>query len=166
MCGLDFFAPRKRGQRHKLQLAVPFSFFASALMDTGGLVRRLTADANALVGHFTGGLGITTLPSRVFFAAISGSSPATVATIGGIMYPALIKAHCGKSYSCSVLQVFVFARVSLRKPVPTFRNTLQGWLSEALCARCGTCITGFGPGCEIQAADLRLACACHSPREE
>ncbi|GAB5460616.1 MAG: hypothetical protein HoeaKO_07070 [Hoeflea alexandrii] len=88
---------------HFSLMAVPFFFLASALMDTGGLVRHLIAFANAFVGHFTGGLGITTVLSCVFFAAISGSSPATVAGVGRIMYPALIRDGYTSRYALGAL---------------------------------------------------------------
>lgn len=88
---------------HYTLMAVPFFFFASALMDTGGLVRRLINLANALVGHWTGGLGITTVLSCVFFAAISGSSPATVAGIGRIMYPSLREEGYSSRYALGAL---------------------------------------------------------------
>lgn len=88
---------------HYALMAVPFFFFASALMETGGLVRRLINLANALVGHWTGGLGVTTVLSCVFFAAISGSSPATVAGIGRIMYPALVRDGYSSRYALGAL---------------------------------------------------------------
>jgi C4-dicarboxylate transporter DctM subunit len=76
---------------HFTLMAVPFFFFAAALMETGGLVRRLVALANAFVGHWRGGLGMTGVASCMLFAAISGSSPATVAAVGRVMYPSLVK---------------------------------------------------------------------------
>ncbi len=88
---------------HYTLMAVPFFFFASALMETGGLVRRLIDFANALVGHWTGGLGITTVLSCVFFAAISGSSPATVAGVGRIMYPSLLRDGYTSRYALGAL---------------------------------------------------------------
>ncbi|TVR08890.1 MAG: TRAP transporter large permease subunit [Salinarimonadaceae bacterium] len=72
-------------------MAVPFFFLAAALMETGGIVRHLINVANIVVGRFRGGLGMTTILACIFFAAISGSSPATVAAVGGIMIPALVK---------------------------------------------------------------------------
>ena len=75
---------------HFTLMAVPFFFFTAALMETGGLVRRLVNLANASVGHWRGGLGITAVLSSMLFAAISGSSPATVAAVGRVMYPSLV----------------------------------------------------------------------------
>ncbi|MGH6619328.1 MAG: TRAP transporter large permease subunit, partial [Alphaproteobacteria bacterium] len=75
---------------HFSLMAVPFFFFAAAFMESGGLVTRLVGLANSMVGHWKGGLGVTSVLSCMFFAAISGSSPATVAAIGRTMFPALV----------------------------------------------------------------------------
>ncbi len=76
-------------------MSVPFFILAGAVMETGGLSRRLINFAQALVGNVTGGFGIVTVLACAFFAAICGSSPATVAAIGAIMIPAMI----GRGYS-------------------------------------------------------------------
>ncbi len=83
-------------------MAVPFFILAGALMETGGLSRRLIDVANAIVGRFTGGLGMVTILACAFFAAISGSSPATVAAIGTMMIPAMVKKGYHKTFSSSV----------------------------------------------------------------
>lgn len=72
-------------------LAVPFFILAGDLMTAGGLSRRLVGTANVLVRHRTGGLGIVTVLAATFFAAISGSAPATTAAIGVIMIPEMSK---------------------------------------------------------------------------
>lgn len=72
-------------------LAVPFFILAGDLMTAGGLSRRLVATADVLVRHRTGGLGIVTVMAATFFAAISGSAPATTAAIGMIMIPEMSK---------------------------------------------------------------------------
>ena len=83
-------------------MAVPFFILAGALMETGGLSRRLIDVANALVGRYIGGLGMVTILACAFFAAISGSSPATVAAIGCMMIPVMIKKGYSKTFSASV----------------------------------------------------------------
>jgi C4-dicarboxylate transporter DctM subunit len=88
---------------HVTLMAVPFFFFAAAWMETGGMVRRLIDLANALFGHRRGGLGLTTVGSCTMFAAISGSSPATVAAIGRIMYPSLLKEGYTSHYALGAL---------------------------------------------------------------
>lgn len=72
-------------------MAVPFFMVAGALMEKGGISRRLIRVASALVGSFTGGLALVTIMASMFFAAISGSGPATVAAIGCLMIPAMVR---------------------------------------------------------------------------
>lgn len=71
-------------------MAVPFFILAGNLMGYGGISKRLIAFANTLVGPMTGGLGIVAIVACMFFAAVSGSGPATTAAIGGIMLPAMV----------------------------------------------------------------------------
>ncbi|MDR3331169.1 MAG: TRAP transporter large permease [Synergistaceae bacterium] len=70
-------------------LAIPFFMLAGTLMGSGGISRRLVGFCNGLVGHFIGGLGKVTVAACMFFAAISGSGPATVSAIGSFMIPAM-----------------------------------------------------------------------------
>lgn len=86
-------------------LAVPFFILAGAIMTRGGIAKRLIDFVNALVGWFPGGLGIAGILACIFFAAISGSSPATVVAIGSIMIPALIKAGYGEHFSLGLITV-------------------------------------------------------------
>ena len=76
-------------------LAVPLFILAGELMQRGGLSARLINFANALIGHIRGGLSAVTVVSATFFAAISGSAPATTAAIGSIMISEMEK----KGYS-------------------------------------------------------------------
>ena len=86
-------------------LAIPFFILAGAIMTRGGIARRLIAFVNALVGWFPGGLAMAGILACIFFAAISGSSPATVVAIGSIMIPALIKAGYGEKFSLGLITV-------------------------------------------------------------
>ena len=70
-------------------LAIPFFILAGALMCTGGISRRLVNLAESLVGFIVGGLAMVTVLACMFFAAISGSGPATVSAIGSFMIPAM-----------------------------------------------------------------------------
>jgi C4-dicarboxylate transporter DctM subunit len=72
-------------------MAVPFFMIAGAIMERGGISRRLIRFANSLIGTLPGGLALVTILASMFFAAISGSSPATVAAIGAIMIPAMVR---------------------------------------------------------------------------
>ncbi|MBA3010461.1 MAG: TRAP transporter large permease subunit, partial [Proteobacteria bacterium] len=86
-------------------LAIPFFILAGAIMTRGGIARKLIAFVNALVGWFPGGLAMAGILACIFFAAISGSSPATVVAIGSIMIPALIKAGYGERFSLGLITV-------------------------------------------------------------
>lgn len=72
-------------------LAIPLFILSGFLMESGGISRRIVNLAMSFVGQIEGGLGIVTVISCMFFAAISGSSPATVAAIGAMMIPAMLK---------------------------------------------------------------------------
>jgi len=137
---------------HFSLMAVPFFFFASALMDTGGLVRRLIALANAFVGHFTGGLGITTVLSCVFFAAISGSSPATVAGIGRIMYPSLTKVGYPSRYSLGALATAGSIGILIPPSIPLI---IYGFVTETSVTR--LFLAGIIPGVIYAAAMVAMA---------
>lgn len=68
-------------------MAIPFFILAGNIMSSGGISRRLIKFASMLVGKIRGGLAMVAIFSSMFFASISGSSPATVAAIGGVMIP-------------------------------------------------------------------------------
>lgn len=72
-------------------MAIPFFMIAGALMERGGISKRLIRFANSLIGFLPGGLALVTILASMFFAAISGSSPATVAAIGSIMIPGMVR---------------------------------------------------------------------------
>lgn len=84
-------------------LAVPFFILAGEIMGRGGISDRLFNVANSLVGNKTGGFAIATIITCMFFAAISGSGPATVAAIGGIMIPAMIRQGYDKKFATAVV---------------------------------------------------------------
>jgi C4-dicarboxylate transporter, DctM subunit len=76
---------------NSLLLCIPFFILAGSIMTEGAMARRLIAVINAFVGHFPGGLAVATTLACLFFACLSGSSPATVIAIGSVMIPALQK---------------------------------------------------------------------------
>lgn len=87
---LDFIAQAIFSSMNSFPLiAIPFFILAGSLMEGGGLSKRLINLSNSMVGHFTGGLGIVTVLTCIFFGAISGSAIATVAAVGTIMIPAM-----------------------------------------------------------------------------
>ncbi|QOY38347.1 TRAP transporter large permease [Anaerobacillus isosaccharinicus] len=84
-------------------MAVPFFILAGEIMGKGGISERLFRVANSLVGNKTGGFAIATIITCMFFAAISGSGPATVAAIGGIMIPAMVRQGYDKRFATAVV---------------------------------------------------------------
>ena len=71
-------------------MAIPFFMLAGGIMGKGGISKRLITLASTMIGALPGGLGLITIVASAFFGAISGSNPATVAAIGGIMVPAMV----------------------------------------------------------------------------
>jgi C4-dicarboxylate transporter DctM subunit len=86
-----------------LLLAVYFFILAGQIMTVGSLSRRLIRLMSAFLGDTRGGLAISSVLGCIFFAAISGSSPATVIAIGGIMIPTMIKEGYGEQFSLGLL---------------------------------------------------------------
>lgn len=84
-------------------MAIPFFVLSGNIMTAGGISRRLIRVATALFGGMSGGLAIAGTAACAFFAAISGSSPATVAAIGAIMIPALMKSGYNDKYSVGII---------------------------------------------------------------
>ncbi|SES20606.1 TRAP transporter large permease [Psychrobacillus sp. OK032] len=84
-------------------MAVPLFVFAGLIMEHGGLSRRLIDVAKSFVGHQTGGLAGVAILACTVFAALSGSGPATVAAIGGIMIPAMVKEKYDPGFSSGVV---------------------------------------------------------------
>ncbi|MGP4061063.1 TRAP transporter large permease [Halobacillus litoralis] len=84
-------------------MAIPFFIFAGDLMLAGGTSKRLIDLAKKLVGWTTGGLPIAGVLSSMVFAALSGSSPATVAAIGGVMIPSLKEAGFSPRFAVGLM---------------------------------------------------------------
>jgi C4-dicarboxylate transporter DctM subunit len=78
-------------QENYTLLAIPFFVLAGNFMTTGGVARRMITFAVACVGHLPGGLAIASVLACMLFAAVSGSSPATVVAIGSIVIAGMVK---------------------------------------------------------------------------
>lgn len=83
-------------------MAIPFFVLAGTLMSQGGISKRLCNFINSIVGRFPGGLGIVSVVACMFFAAISGSSAATTAAIGGMMIPEMVNRKYDKDFSAAI----------------------------------------------------------------
>ena len=88
---------------HFTLLAIPFFILASTFMSTGGVARRIIRFAIACVGHFQGGLAIAGVFACMLFAALSGSSPATVVAIGTIVIAGMRQVGYTKDFAAGVI---------------------------------------------------------------
>ena len=84
-------------------LAIPFFILASSFMSTGGVASRIIRFSIATVGHFRGGLGIASVFACMLFAALSGSSPATVVAIGSIAITAMREVGYSKDFAAGII---------------------------------------------------------------
>jgi C4-dicarboxylate transporter DctM subunit len=84
-------------------MAIPFFILAGNFLTHGGVARRMIAFATSMVGHWYGGLGLAAVVACSLFAAVSGSSPATVVAIGSILIPAMLKAGFPKRFAVGVI---------------------------------------------------------------
>ena len=83
-------------------LAVPFFILAGEIMQKGSMAQALLNISRCLVGHITGGMAHVSVLTSMFYGALSGSSPATVAAVGGIMIPAMEKEGYSKDFAAAV----------------------------------------------------------------
>lgn len=88
---------------HYTLLAIPFFILASSFMSTGGVAQRIIRFSIACVGHLRGGLAIAGVFACMMFAALSGSSPATVVAIGSIVIAAMTQAGYTKEFAAGVI---------------------------------------------------------------
>lgn len=84
-------------------LSLPFFIIAGNIMETGGISKRLVNVANGLIGNITGGLGYVAIISCMLFGAVSGSAPATVAAIGTVMLPEMVRNGYDKVYATALM---------------------------------------------------------------
>ncbi len=84
-------------------MAIPFFILAGNFLTHGGVAKRMITFATSMVGHWHGGLGLAGVLACALFAAISGSSPATVVAIGSILLPAMIKAGFPSRFGAGII---------------------------------------------------------------
>lgn len=132
-------------------MAIPFFILAGNLMDVGGISKRLVNFANSLVGSLTGGLAMVAVVTSMFFAAISGSGPATTAAIGSILIPAMVAKGYDRNFAGSVQAVSGELGVIIPPSIPLI---LYGVTAEVSISK--LFIAGVIPGFLI-AGSLMLA---------
>ncbi|OGA84490.1 MAG: C4-dicarboxylate ABC transporter permease [Burkholderiales bacterium RIFCSPHIGHO2_01_FULL_63_240] len=84
-------------------MAIPFFILAGNFLTHGGVAKRMINFATSMVGHWHGGLGLAGVVACALFAAVSGSSPATVVAIGSILLPAMVKAGFPNKFGAGVI---------------------------------------------------------------
>lgn len=84
-------------------MAIPFFILAGNFLTHGGVAKRMINFASSMVGHMYGGLGLAGVLACALFAAVSGSSPATVVAIGSILLPAMVKAGFPNKFGAGVI---------------------------------------------------------------
>lgn len=115
------------GSLNKFSLmAVPYFIFAAEIMSRGGMAKRLVDWATSIVGRTKGGLAITTVLSANMFGAMSGSSPATVAAMGSILYPRLTQNYDQKFSAGLITSVGAIALII----PPSISMILYGIIAE------------------------------------
>lgn len=84
-------------------MAIPFFILAGNFLTHGGVARRMINFATSMVGHWYGGIGLAGVVACALFAAVSGSSPATVVAIGAILLPAMVKQGYPKQFGAGIV---------------------------------------------------------------
>src|SRR5665647_2931820 len=84
-------------------MAIPFFILAGNFLTHGGVAKRMINFATSMIGHWHGGLGLAGVVACALFAAVSGSSPATVVAIGSILLPAMVKAGFPRRFGAGVI---------------------------------------------------------------
>ena len=88
---------------HYTLLAIPFFILGGSFMTTGGVARRMIRFANACIGHLRGGLAMASVLACMLFAAVSGSSPATVVAVGAIVIAGMVRAGYPQAFAAGVI---------------------------------------------------------------
>ena len=128
-------------------IAIPMFIRSGYLMETGGLSKRLMHFASSLVGNVHGGLGIIAVLFCTFFAAISGSSPGTVAAVGAMMVPPMVEKHYDRDFSAALIASAGSLGVLIPPSIPMVLYCIAGEVSIG-----EMFMAGFIPGFIMAAA--------------
>lgn len=141
-------------------LAIPFFILAGDLMTAGGISRRLVGFADVLVRHWTGGLGMVAVLAAAFFAALSGSAPATTAAIGSIMIPEMEKRGYSRAFATALAVAGGIIGPMLPPSIPM---VVWGVMSETSISQ--LFLAGIVPGL-LLALGLMMLCWNHARRNK
>ncbi|MGN7385491.1 TRAP transporter large permease [Sporosarcina sp. SAFN-015] len=108
-------------------MAIPGFVFAGIIMARGGISYHLIEALKSWIGHLRGGLALVTIAACMIFAAISGSSPATAAAVGGVMIPGMVEAGYSKRYSMGLVAAAGTLGILLPPSIPLI---IYGVVSE------------------------------------
>ncbi|WP_316861102.1 TRAP transporter large permease [uncultured Cohaesibacter sp.] len=133
-------------------MAVPLFILAGDLMGAGGVSRRILAVANVFFGRMTGGLAIVTIAVCMFFAAVSGSGPATVAAVGGMVIPTMLRAGYSQSFTLALIATAGSIGVIIPPSIPMVLYGVSTSTSVS-----DLFLGGFGPGIIIGLALMGYA---------
>lgn len=122
-------------------LACPFFILSGNLMVSGGLAKKLVDFANSLVGNVRGGLAMVCVIACVFFGALSGSGPATLAAIGGIMIPFMVEAGYPLAWAASLAAASGLIGIFIPPSVAMINYAVLAGVSVA-----DQLLSGVGPG--------------------
>lgn len=122
-------------------MAVPLFTFAGDIMGRGGISRRLLNVSSVFFGRMTGGLGVISIVTCLFFAAISGTGSATVAAIGLIMIPAMVAKNYDKPFATSLVATAGTVGVLIPPSIPMIIYAVAAGVSVT-----GMFTAGIGPG--------------------
>ena len=122
-------------------MAIPLFILAGELMGSGGVSRRLLNVCNAFFGRITGGLAICTVVVCMFFAAVSGSGPATVAAVGSMVVPTMLEKGYSKRFTLALIACAGSIGVIIPPSIPmvVYGVATNTSISSLFMA-------GFGPG--------------------
>ncbi|MDK2836912.1 MAG: C4-dicarboxylate transporter, DctM subunit [Thermosediminibacterales bacterium] len=133
-------------------MAIPLFMIAGRFMERGGISKRLINLASNIVGSVSGGLALVSVLACMFFAAISGSAPATVVAIGSIMVPAMVEAGYDKDFSVALMAAAGTIGVIIPPSIPfvTYGITMNASIGQLF-------IAGIIPGI-LMGGSLMLLC--------
>jgi len=131
--------------------AIPFFILAGNLMETGGISRRLIDFAKSIVGGLSGGLALTCVLTCMIFAAVSGSSIATVFAIGSILIPAMVRHGYPPAFAAALMATSAELGVIIPPSIPMILLGVSAELSIG-----ELFIAGIGPGILIGCALLAV----------
>ncbi len=120
------------GIDHTTLLAIPFFILAANLMGSGQIARQLTKLVEILIGHTPGGIGHSVIGGSMAFGSVSGSAPATVAAMGGMVYPEMRKSGFSQKFSLGL--IVSSAETALLIP-PSITFIIYGWMTGTSIAK-------------------------------